>query len=97
MGRRGELRVAARGGGRAVAHVVEVAAYRALVAGEAHGHALVGRPGLHHLALLAVLDLVAVLEGLTHPCEVDLLAHRVAARQRRWRLAAYLCVDTAHS
>ena len=88
--------------------------------------------GPHHLALLAVLDPVAILEGLTHfrevdllsngkdnasgggggedgdggegdvlegltrPRVVDLLSYRVAARQRRWRLAAYLCA-TRHS
>ena len=74
----------------AAAHVVEDAVYLALVTGEAHGHALAGSLGAHYFALLAVLDLVAILEGLTRPREVDLLAHRVAAQQRRWRLAAYL-------
>ena len=73
---------------------------RALVAGEAHPHALapeaLGSGGPHHLALLAVLEPVAVLEGLTRPREVDLLSNRVAARQRRWRLAAYLCAHTVH-
>ena len=65
-----------------------------LVAGEEHSHTLVRRVvisrGPHHLALLAVLELVAALEALTHPREVDLLSDRVAARQRRWWLAAYL-------
>ena len=79
---------------------VEGALDRTLVAGEAHGHALaleaLGNGGPHHLALLSMLELVAVqdLEGLTRPRVVDLLSYRVAARQRRWRLAAYLC---AHS
>ena len=72
--------------------------YRALVAGEEHGHALalvaLGSRGPHHLALLAVLELVAILEAVTRPREVDLLSYRVAARQRRLRIAAYLC---AHS
>ena len=62
----------------AAAHVVEEADYRALVAGEEHGHALalvaLGSRGPHHLALLAVLDLVAILEGLTRPRVVDLLS-----------------------
>ena len=31
--------------------------------------------GPHHLALLAVLDPVAILEGLTHFREVDLLSN----------------------
>ena len=78
----------------AAADRVEGAAYHALVAGEAHVHALAlvapGRGGPRHLALLAVLDPVAILDGLTRPREVDLLSCRVAARQRRWRLAAYL-------
>ena len=74
----------------AAAHVVEDAVDLALVTGEAHGHALAGSLGAHYLALLAVLDLVAILEGLTCPREVDVLSDRVAARQGRWRLAAYL-------
>ena len=36
-----------------------------------------------HLALLAVHNLVAVCKGLTLPHEKDLLAHLVAAWQRR--------------
>ena len=97
VGRRG-----AAGGCAAAltADLVEVAFDRVLVAGEAHFHALslaaLAGGGPHHLALLAVHDPVAVLEGLTRPREVDLLSYRVAARQRRWRLAAYLCADTAH-
>ena len=85
--------MAARGGGAAadLVEVPEVAADRALVAGEAHSHALDAGGGPHHLALLAVHDPVAVLEGLTRPREVDLLSYRVAARQRRRRLVAYLC------
>ena len=83
----------------AAAHVIEVAVYLALVAGEAHSHALallaLASRGPHHLALLAVLEPVASLDGLTRPRKVDLLAHRVAARQRRRRLAAYLCAHTA--
>ena len=79
----------------AAADLVEVAAGRALVAGEEHAHALalvaLAGEGPHHLALLAVHDPVAVLEGLTRPREVDLLSYRVAARQRRRRLVAYLC------
>ena len=79
----------------AAADLVEVAVYLALVAGEAHSHALalvaLASRGPHHLALLAVLEPVAALEGVARSCVVDLLAHRVAARQRRWRLAAYLC------
>jgi len=65
---------------------------------EEHGHALalvvLARRGPHHLALLAVLDPVATLEGLTRPRVVDLLTHRVAARQRRWRFTAHLCAHT---
>ena len=76
----------------------EVAFDRALVAGEEHGHALalvaLGRRWPHHLALLAVLEPAAALEDVALPRKVDLLSYRVAARQRRWRLAAYLC---AHS
>ena len=79
----------------AAADRVEGALDLALVAGEAHGHALaleaLGNGGPHHFALLAVLEPVAVPKGLTHPREVDLLSYRVAARQRWWRLAAYLC------
>ena len=84
----------------AAADMVEVAVDRALVAGEAHGHtvavvALANR-GPHHFALLAVLEPVTALEGLTLLRVVDLLAHRVAARQRRWRLSAHLCAHTRH-
>ena len=81
----------------AEADLAEAAVDRALAAGEAHFHALalvdtLASRGSHHLALLAVLDPVAVLEGRTRPRVVDLLAHRVAAQQRRrWRLSAYLC------
>ena len=77
--------------------LAEVAAGRALVAGEAHGHALalvaLAGGGPHHLALLAVHEPVAALKGLTLPREVDMLSYRVAAWQRRWRLAAYLCAQ----
>ena len=80
------------------ADLAEVAFDRALVAGEEHGHALapkaLERRWPHHLALLAVLKPAAILEFVALPREVDLLSYRVAARQRRWRLAAYLC---AHS
>ena len=73
----------------------EVAFDRALVAGEEHGHALalvaLGRRWPHHLALLAVHNPVAAHQGLTLHRVVDLLSYRVAARQLRWRLAAYLC------
>ena len=80
----------------AAADLVEEAVYLDLVAGEAHLHVLAlvvyfARRGARHLALLAVHEPVAILEGLTRPREVDLLSYRVAARQRRWRLAAYLC------
>ena len=79
----------------AAVDLVEVAAYRALDPREAHGHALVlvalERRWPQHLALLALLEPLAILEGLTRPREVDLLSYRVAARQRRWWLAAYLC------
>ena len=79
----------------AAADVVRVAVDCALVAGEEHGHALalvaLGRGGPRHLALLAVLELVAAREGVALPRVVDLLSYRVAARQLRWRLAAYLC------
>ena len=82
----------------AAADLGEVAVDRALVAGEPHRQALASR-GPKHLALLAVLDPVAVLDGLARPREVDLLAYRVAAqhpqRRRRWRLSAYLCAHTA--
>ena len=85
-----------------MADLDQVAAERELVAGEEQGHiklalrsSLASR-GPHHLALLAVLEPVAVvLEGLTRPRVVDLLTQHVAARQRRWRLAAYLCAHTA--
>ena len=88
------------GGGVAAALTADLAevAAGALVAGEAHFHALalvaLERRRRQHLALLAVLEPVAALEGLTRPCVIDLLSYRVAARQRRWRLAAYL---SAHS
>ena len=81
------------------ADLAEVAADRALVAGEEHFHALapvaLASRGPQHLALLAVHDQAAVLEDVALPREVDLLSYRVAARQRRWRLAAYLCAHTA--
>ena len=91
MGRRG-----AAGGCVAAltADLVEVAVERALVVGEAHFHALSPKAlvsGPHHLALFAVHEPVAVLEGLTRRRQVDLLSYRVAARQRRRRLVAYLC------
>ena len=80
--------------GSAAADLVEPAVGRALVAGEPHSHALapvaLASPGPHHLALLAVLEPVAALEGVALPREVDQLSCRVVARQRRWRLAAYL-------
>ena len=47
-------------------------------------------PSCHHLGLLAVHELVAARKGLARPREEDLLAHRVAARQRRRRVAAHL-------
>ena len=88
--------------GCAAAHTADlakVAADRALVAGEEHFHALahvaLERLGPHHLALFAVHDPAAVLEDVALPREVDLLSYRVAARQRRWRLAAYLCAHMA--
>ena len=107
----------------AAAHLVEEASYplqeadnRALVAGEEHSHALalvaLASRGPHHLALLAVLEPVAILEGLTLTREVDhevdhevdrevdhglTPTREVAARQRRRRLAAYLCAHTRHS
>ena len=84
-----------------MADLDQVAAERELVAGEEQGHiklalrsSLASR-GPHHLALLAVLDPVAVLEGRTRSRVVDLLTQHVAARQRRWRLAAHLCAHTA--
>ena len=84
----------------AAVDLVEVAAYRALDPREAHGHALVlvalERRWPQHLALLALLEPLAILEGLTRPREVDLLSYRVAARQRRWWLAAYLCAHAPH-
>ena len=87
LGRRGSVRGWAAA---AAADRGEAAVDRALVAGEAHFHALalvaLAGGGPHHLALLAVHD--PILEG---PREVDLLSCRVAARWRRWRLAAYLC------
>ena len=68
-----------------------------VVAGEEHRHALalVGLEsgGPHHLALLAVHELVAVGKGLARPREEDLLAYRVAARQRRRRIPAHLCTQ----
>ena len=70
----------------------------ALVAREAHSHALalVGLPsnGPHHLALLAVHDLVAVGKGVARPRVEDLVAHLVTARQRRRRVAAHLRTQT---
>ena len=84
----------------AAADRVEEALDHVLVAGEEHSHALaleaLGNGGPHHLALLAVLEPVAILEALTRSREVDLLSYRVAARQRRWRLAAYLCAHGPH-
>ena len=95
LGQRGAVSGCAAAAAAAAADLVAVAVYRALVAGEEHGHALalvvLARRGPHHLALLAVLEPVATLEGLTRPREVDLLTHRVAARQRWWRPAADLC------
>ena len=87
---------AVRGGGGA--DRVEGALDRVRVAGEAHGHALapLERRWPHHLALLAVHEPVAALEGLTRPREVDLLSYHVAARQRQWWLAAYLFAHTRH-
>ena len=82
--------------------MVEVAHDQILAAaGEAHGHALapvaLASRGPHHLALLAVLEPVAVvLEGVTCPRVVDLLSYGVAARQRQWWIAAYLCAHTRH-
>ena len=61
----------------------------ALVAGEEqwHAHALtldaLESGGPLHLALLAVHELVAARSGLARPREEHLLAHLVAARQRR--------------
>ena len=74
----------------AAADLVEIApVIRALVAEKSHSHALalevLASRGAHH-ALLAVLEPVAALKGHTLPRVVDLLA-----RQRRWRLVAYLC------
>ena len=78
---------------------VEGALDRALAAGEEHGHALAPKAlayrGPQHLALLAVHNPVAALQGLTLPRVVDLLSYHVAAWQRRWRLAAYLCAHMA--
>ena len=83
----------------AAADLIEGAAVREFVAEEDYVHTLaleaLASRGPHHLALLAVLEPVAPLEGLTRPREVDLLSYRVATRQRRWRLVAYLCAHTA--
>eukprot|EP00964_Phaeocystis_antarctica_P083625 scaffold52613_cov55-Phaeocystis_antarctica.AAC.2 len=81
------------GGGAEAADLGEDAGDPALVAGEAHAHALVpilAIAGPHHLTLLAVHDLVAVRNGLARLRVEHLLAHRVAARQRRRRIAAHL-------
>ena len=56
-----------------------------LVAGEEHVHALVPvitTAGPHHLALLAVHELVAVGKGMVRPRVEHLVANLVAARQR---------------
>ena len=80
------------------ADLVEVAADRALVAGEAHRHALAlvalsGGP--RHLALLTVHELLAARKGLARPRVEHLLAHRVATRQRRRCIAAHLRTSTS--
>ena len=82
------------GGGAEAAYIGEEALDAARVAGEAHRHALalvcLNSGGPHHLALLAVHELVAVRNGVACPREEDLVADLVAARQRRWRIAAHL-------
>ena len=88
------------GGSTVAADLSEAAADVALVAGEEHAHALalglhpaasaIKRAGPHHLALLAVHELVAARKGIVRPRVEDLLAHLVAVRQRRRRVAAHL-------
>ena len=93
-GRRGAGSV---GGGEA-ADRGEEAVDVALVAGEEHAHALTTSPCWprpHHLALLAVHDLVAAKHGHALPRVEHLLAHRVAARQRLRARAGCLGIDVA--
>ena len=85
------------GGGAEAADSGEVAFDVGFVAGEERAHALAPvrhvSGGPHHLALLAVHELVAFRNGLASPRVEHLLAHLVAARQRRRRTAAHLRVD----
>ena len=74
----------------------DLAANPALVARDEHGHALAGKRRPRHLALHAVIVPAAVFMCLTRPYIVDLLAHLVATRQRRWRLGAYLSTFKRH-
>ena len=80
-----------------VADLDDKAGDREVVACEQHRNApalvAVAQGEPHHLALLAVLDPVTISEALAVPSVVDLLAHSVAARQRRLRLTAHLCTD----
>ena len=66
------------------ADLAEPAVGHALVAGKEHSHAValvaLASRGPRHLALLAVLEPVAALEGAALPREVDLLSCRIAAR-----------------
>eukprot|EP00964_Phaeocystis_antarctica_P148598 scaffold115504_cov48-Phaeocystis_antarctica.AAC.2 len=81
------------GGTAAAAKCADAAADGALVVSEEDRDDLLSgfedaRP--HHLALMATLDLAAAREGLGFSLVEHLLAHLVAARQRRRRIAAHL-------
>eukprot|EP00964_Phaeocystis_antarctica_P112756 scaffold76866_cov56-Phaeocystis_antarctica.AAC.7 len=82
-----------REGGAEAADLGEEAVDVALVAGEKDVHARVlflASAGPRHLAPLAVHQCRAIVQGLARPRVEHLLAHLVAARQRRRRIAAHL-------
>ena len=82
----GSARATGSCGWRQAAGLGEQTVVHALVTREEHSHPLtvklLASHGPLHFVLAAVLNPVAVLEGLTRPRVVDRLAHRVATRQR---------------